>query len=233
MALDNSGHCDIFSLQLFTMDNEISSIDLPVYIRIRDKTVLYESHPTVFFKNIIIFFLIVSPPSPSTEPCSTDHTKITMEDNLEFNEDHHTAKSLSSKIRFHYLIANSSSFFQLEEECLNLRFHDFQRRSVIKPAELQNQLEKPPMNKNTGNENGIVGSMFGLAIGDALGAHVEFRPHDYLLQNPVTDFEAGGTWGLAKGQVQSHASSSSSSRKNLNYFSLQMIHRWHCVSPTH
>jgi hypothetical protein len=41
----------------------------------------------------------------------------------------------------------------------------------------------------------------GMALGDALGAHVEFRPHEYLLSNPVTDLEGGGTWGLKKGQV--------------------------------
>ncbi|CAF1079739.1 unnamed protein product [Rotaria sp. Silwood1] len=42
--------------------------------------------------------------------------------------------------------------------------------------------------------------MFGLAMGDALGAHVEFRPHSYLLANPVKDLVGGGTWGLQKGQ---------------------------------
>jgi ADP-ribosyl-[dinitrogen reductase] hydrolase len=47
----------------------------------------------------------------------------------------------------------------------------------------------------------IRGSMIGLAIGDALGAHVEFRPRQYLLDHPVTDLQAGGTWGLVKGQV--------------------------------
>ncbi len=40
-----------------------------------------------------------------------------------------------------------------------------------------------------------------MALGDALGAHVEFRPYHYLVQNPVTDLKAGGTWGLQKGQV--------------------------------
>ncbi|CAF3578533.1 unnamed protein product [Rotaria sp. Silwood1] len=44
--------------------------------------------------------------------------------------------------------------------------------------------------------------MFGLLLGDALGAHVEFRPHAYLLANPVSDLQSGGTWGLEKGQVQ-------------------------------
>jgi len=47
----------------------------------------------------------------------------------------------------------------------------------------------------------IQGSMVGMALGDALGAHVEFRPHQYMVQNRVTDLEGGGTWGLRKGQV--------------------------------
>lgn len=40
-----------------------------------------------------------------------------------------------------------------------------------------------------------------MALGDALGAHVEFRPHTYMKANPVTDLVGGGTWGLQKGQV--------------------------------
>ena len=50
--------------------------------------------------------------------------------------------------------------------------------------------------------NRIQGSMIGMALGDALGAHVEFRPHDYLVSHPVTDLGEGGTWGLSKGQVR-------------------------------
>jgi len=47
----------------------------------------------------------------------------------------------------------------------------------------------------------IQGSLIGLALGDALGAHVEFRPREYLLANPVNDLKGGGTWGLKQGQV--------------------------------
>ena len=47
----------------------------------------------------------------------------------------------------------------------------------------------------------IHGSMVGMALGDALGAHVEFRPHEYMVANPVTAMKGGGTWGLKKGQV--------------------------------
>jgi hypothetical protein len=47
----------------------------------------------------------------------------------------------------------------------------------------------------------VHGSMLGMALGDALGAHVEFCPHSYMVENPVSDLMAGGTWGLLKGQV--------------------------------
>ncbi len=43
--------------------------------------------------------------------------------------------------------------------------------------------------------------MIGLALGDALGAHVEFRPRQFLVENPVKDLKPGGTWGLKEGQV--------------------------------
>ncbi|CAF4698687.1 unnamed protein product, partial [Rotaria magnacalcarata] len=42
--------------------------------------------------------------------------------------------------------------------------------------------------------------MFGLTVGDALGAHVEFRPYSFMVSNPVKDLEGGGTWGLQPGQ---------------------------------
>ncbi|CAF3787393.1 unnamed protein product [Rotaria sp. Silwood1] len=42
--------------------------------------------------------------------------------------------------------------------------------------------------------------MLGLTVGDALGAHVEFRPYSYLAANPVTKLVGGGTWSLRKGQ---------------------------------
>ncbi|CAF1176412.1 unnamed protein product [Rotaria sp. Silwood1] len=46
----------------------------------------------------------------------------------------------------------------------------------------------------------IQGSLVGLAIGDALGASVEFRPYSYLQQYKVKDMQDGGTWGLKAGQ---------------------------------
>ncbi|CAF3831857.1 unnamed protein product [Rotaria sordida] len=42
--------------------------------------------------------------------------------------------------------------------------------------------------------------MLGMALGDIIGAHVEFRPREYLRQYPVTELKGGGTWGLKKGQ---------------------------------
>mgnify|MGYP002379135106 FL=1 len=46
----------------------------------------------------------------------------------------------------------------------------------------------------------IDGSLVGLAVGDALGASVEFRPRQYLVEHPVRDMMSGGTWGLQAGQ---------------------------------
>ena len=83
---------------------------------------------------------------------------------------------------------------------LDLQFHEDQK-SIKKPDELENDIQDPPGPLDENILNRIQGSMIGMALGDALGAHVEFRPYHYLAQNPVTDLKAGGTWGLAKGQV--------------------------------
>lgn len=76
---------------------------------------------------------------------------------------------------------------------------------IKKPAELINLMESPPDVEEPKDKNlfeRIAGSMLGMAIGDALGAHVEFRPREYLEKKPVTDFQSGGTWGLEEGQVK-------------------------------
>ncbi|CAF0975575.1 unnamed protein product [Didymodactylos carnosus] len=64
-------------------------------------------------------------------------------------------------------------------------------------------MQDPPGSVNEDILDRIQGSMVGMALGDALGAHVEFRPRQYLLEHPVTDLQGGGTWSLNKGQVSS------------------------------
>ncbi|CAF1379176.1 unnamed protein product [Rotaria sordida] len=64
-------------------------------------------------------------------------------------------------------------------------------------------LGKPPESRGTEEAkqlNCIQGSLLGLAVGDALGASVEFRPHQYLVVHPVKKMQSGGTWGLKAGQ---------------------------------
>ena len=74
---------------------------------------------------------------------------------------------------------------------------------VKKPNEIEDEIEDPPGHIDQNLLDRIQGSIIGLALGDALGAHVEFRPYDYMKTNPVTDLVGGGTWGLDKGQVSS------------------------------
>ena len=62
-------------------------------------------------------------------------------------------------------------------------------------------MNEPPINYDNEILDRIQGSMMGMALGDALGAHVEFRPESYLREHPVTDLVGGGTWGLLPGQV--------------------------------
>ncbi|CAF4871275.1 unnamed protein product, partial [Rotaria sp. Silwood1] len=88
-----------------------------------------------------------------------------------------------------------------DKSWLNLQFDDADQKVIKKPDQIQIDTK---YNEPLINEDDIVdrikGSMFGLALGDALGAHVEFRPQSYLAANPVTDLTGGGTWGLEKGQ---------------------------------
>lgn len=62
------------------------------------------------------------------------------------------------------------------------------------------QCPKPPNFTSSEKSSRVVGSLMGLALGDALGASVEFRPRDYLRTNPVSSMQSGGTWGLQAGQ---------------------------------
>ena len=91
--------------------------------------------------------------------------------------------------------------FCLDKPWLDLQYHGSKNSAIKKPDELEREMEKPPSPVDKDVLNRIQGSMVGMAIGDALGAHVEFRPRQYMIQNPVTDLGSGGTWGLKKGQV--------------------------------
>ncbi|CAF2653033.1 unnamed protein product [Rotaria sp. Silwood2] len=62
-------------------------------------------------------------------------------------------------------------------------------------------MDDPPNAVDNKIMDRIHGSMIGMALGDAVGAHVEFRPRNFLVEHPVTDLTGGGTWGLKKGQV--------------------------------
>lgn len=90
----------------------------------------------------------------------------------------------------------------VDDRWLDPKYHDEKRKVIMKPDRLEVNLKEPPrhaVDKEISNR--ITGSMMGLVLGDALGAHVEFRPRQYLLEHPVRDLEGGGTWGLNKGQV--------------------------------
>ena len=66
---------------------------------------------------------------------------------------------------------------------------------------IANEIQDPPDKIDEKLLDRIQGSIFGTALGDALGAHVEFRPRQYMRQYPVKELQGGGTWGLATGQV--------------------------------
>ena len=92
----------------------------------------------------------------------------------------------------------------LARHWLDLQLSD--ENSIRKPDQFQNRVKHPPEAIGGPILNRIVGSMLGLAVGDALGAHVEYRSHHYLLKRPVTNFCSGRTCGLEKEQVLDHSS---------------------------
>ncbi|CAM4743270.1 unnamed protein product [Rotaria magnacalcarata] len=94
---------------------------------------------------------------------------------------------------------SDGSPFHADKTWLDIQFHD-KNKNVKQPDELENEMNVPSTLINDEILNRIQGSMIGMALGDALGAHVEFRPHQFLVDNPVKDLESGGTWGLEKGQ---------------------------------
>jgi hypothetical protein len=91
----------------------------------------------------------------------------------------------------------------LGKSWIDLQYHDKNNLQIKKPDEIGNEMDEPIYSIDEIILNRIQGSIIGMALGDALGAHVEFRPHQYLKENPVKDLGSGGTWGLEKGQVQS------------------------------
>ncbi len=84
----------------------------------------------------------------------------------------------------------------------DLQYQDKMHQYIKKPDEIENEMDEPPVEIDKNILDRIQGSIIGLALGDALGARVEYRPHQYLVANPVTDLEGGGIWGLKKGQVE-------------------------------
>jgi len=109
---------------------------------------------------------------------------------------------------------------------LNLQFHDDDKQRIKKPDELQiDKKTDPPSINNNRLLDRIQGSMNGMAIGDALGAHVEFRPHSYLEENPVKDLQGGGTWGLEKGQVIIYTNLTTLDYNNKTFFTTVSILR--------
>ena len=82
------------------------------------------------------------------------------------------------------------------------------------PHELENEMRHPPVDINKRLLDLIQGSMLGMALGDALGAPVAFKPHSYLQAKPVTDLGYGGTWGLREGQVDTMRSNSLESERD-------------------
>ena len=88
-----------------------------------------------------------------------------------------------------------------DKKWLDRQYHDGETKLIKKPNELEKEMEDPETKIDEALLNRIQGSIIGMALGDALGAHVEFRPYEYVKENPVKDLEGGGTWGLEKGQV--------------------------------
>ncbi|CAF1264646.1 unnamed protein product [Adineta ricciae] len=72
--------------------------------------------------------------------------------------------------------------------------------------QLECEIQEPSGNIDQAILTRIQGSLIGLALGDALGTPAEYRTRHYLLEQPVTDLQAGGTWNLEKGQFTSQTS---------------------------
>ncbi|CAF3639011.1 unnamed protein product [Rotaria sp. Silwood1] len=98
------------------------------------------------------------------------------------------------------LVEKENRYSVLEKTWLDCQYHDKDNQSIMTPEDLETKLQDPHTVIDPTVLNYVKGSMFGMALGDALGAHVEFRPRQYLIEYPVQDLQEGGTWGLKKGQ---------------------------------
>ncbi|CAF1131698.1 unnamed protein product [Rotaria sp. Silwood1] len=112
---------------------------------------------------------------------------------------------------------------------MTLQFPSFHEKKL--PSDIK--LVWPEVNSHDTNIlDRITGSLVGLAIGDALGASVEFRPHQYLVAYPVTDMVGGGTWGLQAGQWTDDTSmalclaSSLITQKGFNRYDQMVRYKW-------
>ncbi len=98
-------------------------------------------------------------------------------------------------------ICRNTNLISIDKKWLDPQYHDGKNSLIKKPGELENDMDEPTGAIDEQVLDRIQGSILGLALGDALGAHVEFRPRQFLVQHPVADLGSGGTWGLSKGQV--------------------------------
>ncbi|CAF4869835.1 unnamed protein product [Rotaria sp. Silwood1] len=94
---------------------------------------------------------------------------------------------------------HSACNFKTDKSWLDLKIN--MNGKIVMPQELEKDMEEPPESVDSKILDRVHGSMIGMALGDALGAHVEFRSNQYLRKNPVTDLKGGGTWGLNKGEA--------------------------------
>ncbi|CAM4963778.1 unnamed protein product [Rotaria socialis] len=88
----------------------------------------------------------------------------------------------------------------VDKPWLKYQFTDVHRKLIKTPDELESEMKDPTANIDKIVLDKTLGSLMGLALGDALGAHVEFRSHEYLQANLVKNLKGGGTWGLDNGQ---------------------------------
>ncbi|CAF3341506.1 unnamed protein product [Rotaria socialis] len=112
---------------------------------------------------------------------------------------------------------------------MELTFPSFDEKKLPDEIKIIRPTNKP---QDTVTLDRITGSLIGLAIGDALGASVEFRPQSYLAAYPVTGMMGGGTWGLKAGQWTDDTSmalclaSSLITKKGFNPYDQLVRYKW-------